>query len=496
MYYRYFGLDGPPFSITPDPKFVYFSARHEEALAHLLFGVGQGGGGGFVQLTGEIGTGKTTLCRLLLEQLPDHVKPALILNSVLGPRELLAAICDELGVYYPQRATRKQLVDRLNACLLETHAQGHTVVLIVDEAQNLSPQALEQIRLLTNLETATDKLLQIILVGQPELRELLDKPQLRQLSQRVTARYHLLPLNAGESERYLRHRLKVAGAPRAPFNAGAFNELHRRSGGVPRLLNVIADRAMLAAYTAEADRVDGASVKRAAREVLGQERKPVRLVSFRIATASLALLLVAAAGLAFWSAQDAKPALRASSENKAWRELLGWWGVDEPSPGALSSGALSCEAARNAGLACLEARADWQTLMPLEVPVLLYLEGESPRALVITDLRQSQATRLGDATAINRKLIASQWHGGYALLVRLPKNMPAQLAAGDEGPAVAWLVNRITALDADANINGKTFDESLAAWISDFQQRTGLQATGIADAATLITLAALEAPES
>src|SRR5688500_207709 len=201
MYLEHYGLAEPPYSITPDPRFVYLSERHRDALAHLLYGIGQGGGGGFVQLTGEVGTGKTTLSRLLLEQLPDDTRVALVLNPRQSPIELLRTICEERGIEVPaaDRDSSKALVDALNAYLLKAHADGLRVVLIVDEAQDLSVEALEQVRLLTNLETDTQKLLQVVLIGQPELREVLARPDLRQLAQRITARFHLTPLDARET---------------------------------------------------------------------------------------------------------------------------------------------------------------------------------------------------------------------------------------------------------------------------------------------------------
>ena len=222
MYLGHYGLHEPPFAITPDPRFVYFSERHRDALAHLFYGVGQGGSGGFVQLTGEVGTGKTTLCRLLLEQLPETVRVALVLNPKQTPLELLETICDELHITLPgKRRSLKMQVDALNEYLLDAYAQGLRVVLIIDEAQELSRDALEQVRLLTNLETPTQKLLQIILIGQPELRDLLAKPELRQLAQRITARYHLRPLDEAGTDAYLRHRLNTAGARRFPFSPAA-----------------------------------------------------------------------------------------------------------------------------------------------------------------------------------------------------------------------------------------------------------------------------------
>jgi len=226
LYLQHFGLTEAPFSITPDPAFVYLSAAHREALAHLLYGVGKGGSGGFVQLTGEVGTGKTTICRCLLEQVPEDTLIALILNPLVTPRELLAAICDELGVDIRQAEdSSKKMVDALNHYLLQQYADGKRVVIVIDEAQNLSPEALEQVRLLTNLETAKHKLLQMVLLGQPELRQLLQRQNLRQLAQRITARYHLVPLNEAETVAYIKHRMRVAGARQSRVKKAALKAI-------------------------------------------------------------------------------------------------------------------------------------------------------------------------------------------------------------------------------------------------------------------------------
>ncbi len=274
MYAAHFGLSEPPFSVTPDPRYLYMSERHRDALAHLLYGLGEGGG--FVQLTGEVGTGKTTLCRCLLDQLPPQVDIALILNPRVTDVELLATLCGELGIAYPAGTTsRKVLVESLYQHLLDAHAQGRRTVLIVDEAQDLDPEVLEQIRLLTNLETPTQKLLQIILIGQPELISLLDREELRQLAQRVTARYHLLPFAEDDTCAYICHRMEVAGQKQKIFTDAAMRRVYRASRGVPRVINAICDRALLGAYTQDERRVDRATVRRAAREVLGR-RLPSR----------------------------------------------------------------------------------------------------------------------------------------------------------------------------------------------------------------------------
>lgn len=269
MYLEHYGLSEPPFSITPDPRFVFLSERHRDALAHLLFGITQGGGGGFVQLTGEVGTGKTTLCRLLLEQVPENARVALVLNPRLTPVELLETVCEELHLDLDgRRGSAKALVDALNAYLLDAYAQGLRVVLVIDEAQNLSVEALEQVRLLTNLETPTQKLLQIVLLAQPELRRMLAREDMRQLAQRITARFHLTPLDAAETGEYLRHRFRIAGGQRFPFDASAVRRIHLHSGGVPRLINAIAERSLLAGYAHDVAMLDARWVDRAAVEVL------------------------------------------------------------------------------------------------------------------------------------------------------------------------------------------------------------------------------------
>ncbi len=297
MYKEHFGLREAPFSITPDPRYVYMSLRHQEALAHLLYGTGEDGG--FVQLTGEVGTGKTTLVRVLLEQELGETDFALILNPRLTLVEFVATICDELGVGYPTEATTlKPLIDSLNRHLLRSHGKGRQTVVIVDEAQNLVPEVLEQVRLLTNLETAKHKLLRIILVGQPELNSVLSRHDMRQLAQRITARYHLNALSRSEVAAYVAHRLRVAGGRGDTFTSGALRQVHARSGGIPRLINVICDRSLLGAYTNGAREVDARNVRKAAREALGDQARTAPVQGWRVGlAASLAALVTAAAAV-------------------------------------------------------------------------------------------------------------------------------------------------------------------------------------------------------
>jgi general secretion pathway protein A len=272
MYYQYFGLTEAPFSIAVNPRYLFMSPRHRDALAHLLYGVGAGGG--FILLTGEVGTGKTTINRCLLEQLPDDTDVAIILNPALNAMELLAAACDELGISYDQdKHTLKTLTDSLHRFLLDNHRRGRKTVLLIDEAQHLDFGVLEQIRLLTNLETNSEKLLQIILIGQPELAQMLGRPELRQLNQRITARYNLEPLSLEETGAYIRHRLQVAGmtAGRDVFPAAVVSGIHRHTRGIPRLINVLCDRILLGAYGRNQGQADQAMLRQAAREVMGEE---------------------------------------------------------------------------------------------------------------------------------------------------------------------------------------------------------------------------------
>ncbi len=269
MYQAHFHIKENPFTLSPDPRYLFMSRQHQEALAHLLYGMTESGG--FVQLTGEVGTGKTTLCRTLVERVPNEVDIALILNPKQTAVELVSSICDELRIDYPGGTeSLKDLVDRLNSFLLDNHARGRRTALIIDEAQNLSSETLEQIRLLTNLETTTRKLLQIILIGQPELRRVLSRREMRQLDQRITARYHLRPLSRKTTTAYIRHRLEVAGLKEQVFTPRALRLIARHSGGIPRLINIICDRALLGAYAKQRDRVYGNLVREARNEVRGR----------------------------------------------------------------------------------------------------------------------------------------------------------------------------------------------------------------------------------
>src|SRR6478735_535614 len=417
MYASFFGLNEKPFSITPDPRYLFLSGRHAEALAHLVYGINEAGG--FIQLTGEVGTGKTTVVRSLLTQAPKHAEIALILNPRMTPAEFLLAICEELRLTVPPGSERslKDLVDLLSYHLLGAHAEGKRIVLVVDEAQNLAAEVLEQVRLLTNLETETQKLLQIILIGQPELRELLGRVELRQLAQRITGRYHLDPLSDDESAAYVRHRLRVAGATREIFSNGALREIQRLSGGVPRLINIICDRALLGAFTEDRHAIAASVVRRAAGEVFGKSIQPrwlpwitasgVVVVAAASAVFFLPALLArkapAATSAPVAAAPAAKPApppapptldqLLASYDaetdpDNAFNKLFGLWGMRY-----VAGGVDPCTQALSAGLECLTQHGSLAQLRLFNRPALLSVVDSNGRAhqLVLAGLDAEHA---------------------------------------------------------------------------------------------------------
>ncbi len=274
MYTEYFGLKEKPFTIAPDPRYLYMSEHHKEALAHLLYGINTDGC--LILLTGDVGTGKTTVCRSLLEQLPENTETAIIVNPKLTVQELLETICEEFHIDVQKNSTSiKSYIDALNKHLLKSHADGIAAVLIIDEAQNLDMDVLEQLRLLTNLETNTHKLLKIVLIGQPELQEKLDSPAVSQINQRITSRYHLSPLKENDVLGFIQHRLIIAGGGRMQFfTESALKKAFLLSKGIPRLINVLCDRALLGAYVEEKDQVDDKIMLRAAKEVFGEVELP------------------------------------------------------------------------------------------------------------------------------------------------------------------------------------------------------------------------------
>ena len=522
MYLEFYGLKEAPFSITPDPRYVFLSERHRDALAHLLYGIGKGGSGGFVQLTGEVGTGKTTICRLLLEQLPENTRVALVLNPKLSPVELLETICEELKLdVAPVRGSLKGLVDTLNAYLLDAYAQGLRVVLIVDEAQNLSADALEQVRLLTNLETPTQKLLQIILLGQPELRDELGRPELRQLAQRITARYHLTPLDRDETEAYVRHRLAVAGCPRNPFSRLGLRALYRRSQGIPRLINVIADRALMAGFAREQAALGESLVERAADETMpGNPRYWMRRYGRWAAAAVLLIAIVAAAQVWLHRPSPAPVVADASAsiapapvhedalaqirekiahnpdaDLDAWTQLLSRWQVNSSQISVRD--AAKCQNVLIAGLDCLHGFGTIEQLARFDRPLILMLhQGDSHAAALLLDV-DANFVRIdvgGLVKNVAKDVFHDLWSGEFMAVWRLPDTMPAALHTGDAGPGVAWVKQQLAHMDKGkaADAGPAYFDASLEERVRKLQVAYGIKPDGIVGPETLFALSSLD----
>lgn len=508
MYADYFGLDEPPFAITPDPRYLFLGRRHAEALAHLLYGIREGGG--FVLLTGEVGTGKTTLTRCLLDELPDEVDVALLLNPRLDVTEFLEAICQELGVALPERGGNRRLVDTLNRYLLDAHARGRRTILIVDEAQNLSTDVLEQVRLLTNLETAKTKLLQILLIGQPELRDVLARPELRQLVQRVTARYHLEPLDRDELPEYIAHRLSVAGARAPLFDRAALRAVWRYTAGIPRRVNVLCDRALLGAFSRESREVSPRMVRLAAREI----DPSYRARNYRNALLLLPVLAAALAAALLLRQAEPIPPLAAEAEvaaplppsfedwlqanaattgtDDALTRLFAQWKL-EYKPGA----APACEQAAAAGLRCRLERGTWQTLRQFDRPAVLDLAGRDGRRyqLVITDLDDAHRHATVWAGTERREISAVElavlWSGEFLGLWQPPAGIEPPLLPGSRGPGVIWLRDQLAVvlgLPSPTAPDPDFYDADLAAQVREFQSREHLQVDGIAGEQTLLRL--------
>ncbi|HEY2274566.1 MAG TPA: AAA family ATPase [Steroidobacteraceae bacterium] len=525
MYLTFFGLNEKPFAITPDPRYLYLSERHAEALAHLLYGINESGG--FVQLTGEVGTGKTTIVRSLLAQAPKDAEIALILNPKLTAAEFLLTICEELGIEVAgaSRHSLKDLVDILSRHLLEAHAAGRRVVLVVDEAQNLSPEVLEQVRLLTNIETNTQKLLQIILIGQPELRELLARNELRQLAQRITGRYHLDPLSREETTAYVRHRLRVAGATTDILSPWALREAFRLSRGVPRVINVLSDRALLGAYSLDRHRVTGTLVRRAAAEVFGRGYGAYWL-PWAAAAAVAALLAAVTASLWVlgpWSAGTATAGARgpgaaavtvaavtpaaSAPAVPTLAQLLGAHAAQTDTDGAFgrlfelwgvkyqTDGTDPCTQAVRLHLECLAARGSFGQLRLYNHPAILMLSDSagSSHQVVLTGLDDEHARLdLGGPHAVGLGELSHFWLGDFVMLWRPASSPVKALSPGMRGADVRWLrqsLERLAHLDAGASPSD-VFDAELTGLVRDFQRQHQLSVDGIAGRETQIALAA------
>ncbi|TFG85624.1 MAG: AAA family ATPase [Chromatiales bacterium] len=531
MYTSFFGLNEKPFSITPDPRYLYMSERHAEALAHLIYGVKESGG--FIQLTGEVGTGKTTLVRSLLQQLPDFADVAVVLNSQLSRVEFLTSICEELHIAVPeQRNSIKALTDVLNVFLLRNHGLGRRTILIVDEAQNLRVDVLEQVRLLTNLETAKQKLLQIILIGQPELREMLERNDMRQLAQRITGRYHLEPLSKDETTAYVDHRLKVAGAIGQIFSVPAKRELFRLAGGVPRMINVIADRALLGAFTIEEHQITPELVRAAAAEVFDRpagrfawwrrrwQAQPAGLVGL-ITTALVIVLAAAFAGVQWQRANldhqpqsapvvaattpettefpatpravvdDPEPAValtplliangRKTGTDTAFTTLFRLWNVD-----LRDDTKRPCVQAEERGLNCLYRRGTLDQVRALGRPVILTLRdaNSDPHQVVLAGLGPQTASIDIDGTAfrVANSELEELWFGEYLLLWRPGTSAVKSFLPGMRDPDIRWLRQSLARIQGKPvePMDSDVYDNNLAARVREYQRTRSLPVDGTA----------------
>ena len=538
MYVPFFGLKQKPFSIAPDPRYLFMSERHREALAHLLYGVQ--GGGGFVLLTGEIGAGKTTVCRCFLEQIPARCNVAYIFNPKLSALELLVTVCHEFGIRFPSLTAAgvppglKDHVDGLNEYLLRTHAVGQNNVLIIDEAQNLSPDVLEQLRLLTNLETSERKLLQIVLIGQPELRGMLARPELEQLAQRVIARYHLDALSEKETTQYVAHRFAVAGLKGAmPFDAAALRRVHQLARGVPRRINLLCDRALLGAYATGKARVDRTIVDKAAREVFGEageaRRRTLPARWWPLALGAGVLAGAAAMASVQWGARDkappsgvaaaahaassvrappsrssapvlaaaaSAPRLQSLDEFDAWldraprdeqealRTLAHDWSL-------LLVDGDPCALAAEQDVRCFRARGGLALLRLLARPSVLVLHDAQDRPVyaVLAGLGRDEATLVVGKSAVQvpLTLLTTLWRGDFSTFWRVPPGYSGPLSPGSHGPLVDAVGAQLAAAQgASAPAPGHVFDATLRSRVAAFQLAQGLASDGVAGPTTLM----------
>ena len=533
MYKAFYGLNDNPFSIAPNPHYMFLSDRHREALAHLTYGLGETGG--FVLLTGEVGTGKTTVSRCLLQQIPDNTDTAFILNPSLTELELLATLCDELEIKYGDNPTLKQLTDLISMYLLNNHKNGRNTVLIIDEAQHLRSEVLEQLRLLTNLETNTKKLLQVILIGQPELQQLLKRQDLRQLAQRITARYHLLPLNKDEIALYVLHRLQVAGRHEPLFTRKAIAALHKHSGGIPRLTNLLCERALMAGYGQAKVPIDHKMVNQAAVEVLGDidvssdKRWPYVAAAALVLAFGLSFYLfnrsaidensntasvlppasanVAASGIdnspmtvttAVQPPLSSSPAvnpeqqilrqamLQSSSIDNAFAGLFGLWNKQP------IMGLSACQAAQQQELACYQQQGNWHSIMRLNYPAVVYLQDAQANVFygVIVERQAEQILlQLGEQQFwVNKDWFDRHFSGTFEILWQPDSVLPREIGQSSSLAQVQWLENSLAMVNQRRARLLSQFDSDLEQQLMQFQRQHGLKPDGIAGSQTLIQL--------
>jgi general secretion pathway protein A len=515
MYLEYFGLDEAPFSIAVNPRYLYLSSRHKEALAHLLYGVA---GGGFVILTGEVGTGKTTLNRYFLAQLPETTDIAMIQNPALSSQEFLASACDAFGISVEEGASLKVLTDKLREFLLKNHEQGRRSILMVDEAQHLELDVLEQVRLLTNLETDTQKLLQIVLIGQPELMAKLNKPELRQLNQRITGRYKLGALTLDETREYMLHRLSVAGmAPGvSPFSDASVRAIHERTGGVPRLINLLSDRVLVALFAKQKRSADKKLTHLAAEELWQtdgevQVRTPSAASSKRPWAILTSVGVMAFVAVLTWYLAQRDTNETASSMQTITESVDSDRPESDPIPirafdelkqviwRAYDGYGQAC--ANDALLRCVEAtQGDWQSIARLNRPVILHLLTPlRERHFVLVDRVQLEGGRLSGVTLVSNKGVeqadlaelASLWTGDYLYVWRPPMSFDAVVGLGSIGLDVVDIAQRFSRYDKTKQVLAdEVFTQALHERVIQFQAEHGLKTDGMVGRETLVALEA------
>lgn len=522
MYHTFFGLTEPAFSIAVNPRYLYMSLQHKEALAHLLYGVA---GGGFVMLTGEVGTGKTTIIRCLLEQMPDDTDIAIVMNPMSNVQELLTTICEELdAAYVRDDPSVKDLTDAIHNFLLRNHTHGRNTVLLIDEAQLLSAQALEQVRLLTNLETTTQKLLHIILVGQPELKTLLAKPELRQLAQRITARFHLTPLTLNETQAYIQHRLKIAGLPegRSPFPFAIIKRIHAFTGGIPRLINVICERCLIGAYGGNQQRVDNDIFNAARKEVIGgleQTNEAKRNFYWKIAAGVLGVCLMSST-LYFTQFAQPKPVKNvvtvqsASAVTSAVKSAAASSAQASSAPSMvirnyraaedtffnylgvpIAAETRPCGKTSKANLECTKTSLHtWNDVSDLNRPAILVMSTPEKFStyLVLIGLTTENALVLNEQqerVTVPLTKIGRDWTGELIYLWKKPPSFTETLLLGDSSPTIAWTAQQFAKIDNQKDpLTDDLFSLALHERVKIFQRNKGIAAEGDINEQTLMKI--------
>ena len=557
IYQQYFALNCEPFSIVPDPGFLYPSSQHRQAVAHLKYGLDREGG--FVLLTGEVGTGKTTLTRTLLKRLPAHVRVAYVLNSTLEVTDVLASICQELSIELPQSSQTslsKNCIDALNADLIAAHSEGKKTLVVIEEAQNLSPEVLEILRLLSNLETATHKLLHILLVGQPELLETLAQKNQRQLNQRVVARFHLLPLAKTDVANYVNHRLHHAGANRAIFENAAMGSLFKLTKGVPRLINLICHHALLAAYATGAKTVSAKLVKKAAKEIFDTQlpQKKVSkkwLVALLIAGIFAVLIteqykanipdiefeeveiideiepeivqqieplfevvesdeiliqpsekpvlpLVEPEPLAVQIQDKDQSAVATAVNSNTFAELFALWSI-EVEPLFSEEEVFALASINNLGAEKL-IKSNIDALLSIDRPGIIWIAEDNGRLKSYLLLAlDAESVRLKSADNSRRETLqwfAERWNGAFLFLWYSPSDIES-LRLGDQNTlALNWLQSQLQLINSDylPLITDGNYSEVIRDKVLEFQKQQGIRADGVVGRQTIMKLNQLAEP--